>query len=493
MKRQVLRNVKFTLANALFSGVMLFVLYRYLLDTIGVEQVGVWSVVVAATSVSKVGGMGLSGSVVKFVAKYISNDEPETVVGVIETAILSVGLFIAVMLVVAYVPLVFLLENFVHSNALPDALRILPYAILSLWLISIANVCQSALEGEQRFDVVGTVNIILGSVYFFLVIGLVPDYGLMGLAYAQVIQSSVLVVVLWVLLIIEFPRLSIVPCHWHKNLFFEMLGYGVNLQVAAISLLLFEPVTKLLLSKFGSLSMVGYFEMANRMVTQFRSLLVTANRVLIPVIAALHERAPCRVKEVYKRSYGLLMYLALPLYIGIVALSPAVSELWIGHFEKIFVVFSVLLSIAWFVNTLVGPAYMGNLGSGALRWNTVFHLISGVLNILLGGGLGYMYGGMGVVIGFVVAIVIASAVLVLAYHVEHDISVREIFPIENLWLALSSVVGVILTWVMFYNMREVMFKSLILICCIVTFVIAVLFAGWKHPMRMNVIGWIYRK
>lgn len=493
MQKRVAGNVRITLVNVLFSGVMLFILYRYLLETIGIEKIGVWSVVLATTSVSNIGGLGLSGSVVKFVAKYIANGSFVTAVEVIETAVLSVGIIIAIILMVAYFPLSLLLEYFISSTDLPSALVIFPYAMISLWLTSVAGVCQSGLEGCQRFDIAGFLNMVLGGIYFLLAIVLVPSYGLLGLAYAQVIQASMLVLSLWIFLRCEFSLLPFAPYRWKKKLFMEMLRYGVNFQLASVLSLLFEPVTKLLLSKFGNLGMVGYFEMANRMVMQFRLLLVAANKVLVPVIATFHENTPHRVKEIYLSSYRLLIYLALPLYIGIIAVSPAISELWIGRYEKDFVVFSILLSVGWFINTLVGPSYMGNLGSGNLRWNTVYHLISGVLNALLGVVFGLLYGGNGVVMAFVNSIVVASSVLVFAYQSEHDISLRKLFPRENIWLVLSAIIGVILTWLFFLYIREYLEASLMFISCIMVFVATVSSASWRHPMRPKIVSWICSK
>ena len=50
-KQQIFRNTGMSVAQAVVSGGILFVLYRYLLSTIGVEQIGIWSIVLAITAV----------------------------------------------------------------------------------------------------------------------------------------------------------------------------------------------------------------------------------------------------------------------------------------------------------------------------------------------------------------------------------------------------------------------------------------------------------
>ena len=89
---------------------------------------------------------------------------------------------------------------------------------------------------------------------------------------------------------------------------------------------MFEPVTKGLLSRYGGLAMVGYYEMASRMVLQFRIMIVSANQVLVPVIAALQETAPDRIRTIYRESYRLIVYLSVPLFAGLVTANS-------GHFR----------------------------------------------------------------------------------------------------------------------------------------------------------------
>lgn len=86
-----------------------------------------------------------------------------------------------------------------------------------------------------------------------------------------------------------------------------MIGYGANLQLVSVSQLLCDPVTKVLLIKFGGLAMTGVYEMANRMVLQFRALLVEGNRSIVPSIAALHEKNAAQAEDLYEQNYKLML------------------------------------------------------------------------------------------------------------------------------------------------------------------------------------------
>ena len=71
---------------------MLFFLYRFLIRSVGVERLGVWSLVLAATSIVTLANQGFSTSIVKFVAKYAVRENGEDVSALMQTALVSVGL-----------------------------------------------------------------------------------------------------------------------------------------------------------------------------------------------------------------------------------------------------------------------------------------------------------------------------------------------------------------------------------------------------------------
>ncbi|MCL5017108.1 MAG: oligosaccharide flippase family protein, partial [Patescibacteria group bacterium] len=306
----------------LANSIVLFVLYRFIIRSIGVEQFGIWSLILAITSVSRLGDLGFSNSVVKFVAKYVARGEDRMVSGVIQTAAILIGLVIGILLVITYIFSRWFLVFIVPKSQLFLASAILPYAFFSFWIISIASVFYSSLDGYQRIDIRSRILISATILNLFVCFLLVPAYGLMGLAYAQVIQSVGILIISWSLIKRYIKLLPIIPYEWNKNLFFEMLGYGINFQVASISGMLCDPVTKVFLSRFGGLATVGYYEMASRLVIQFRSFIISANQVIVPAIADLQERSNESVQIIYKNSYRLLFYISIPIFSLIIILSP---------------------------------------------------------------------------------------------------------------------------------------------------------------------------
>lgn len=472
------------------SGGMLFALYYFLLREIGPSQLGIWSIVLATSSAVRLSELGLSGGVVRFVAKYIARQDSVSAAGVVQTAAVSIAVIFATILVLIYPMIGSILRYFIPLESHSQGMSLLPFAFVSLWLGSIGGIFTSGLDGVLRTDIRSYLMTGGTAIHLVLVFLLVPTHGLLALGYAQVIQSTFVLVLSWFKLRREIPSLPPFPYRWNRRLFKEMFKYGLNIQAASVAQMLFDPTTKMLLSKFGGLDSVAFFEMANRMVTQFRSLVVSANQVMVPVFSTMYEETPERISSVYRKSYGLLSFVALPVFSGIVAMTPIVSELWIGDYQYLFVNFSLILAVGWFSNTLNAPAYFSNMGTGHLNWNTVAHIVIGALNMILGLLFGYYFGAIGVVFGFVVALVLGSAIVIVNYHMKNGISLHELFPRMHRLFFLASILVPVCTWYLYKFMEVRSGLAISSLTCLFLVVFTFGSLAWSHPLRNKIMSHI---
>lgn len=482
-KRQILINAIASAVQIIAVSGVLFVLYKFLLNTIGIKQLGIWSLVFATTSLTQLANLGLSGSVVKFVAKYVARDEQQNIADVIQTAALSVAAFVGIVLLIAYPLVREILALVISDESLPLALSVLPYAFVGLWIIVITGVFQAGLDGYQRIDLRSMLLIASAVLHLFLCLVLVPSYGLIGVAYARIFQSFSLFISSWLLLKNCVPSLPVFPYRWNTKLFKEIIGYGINIQVISVATASFDPITKALLSKFGGLSMVGYYEMASKMIKQLRALIVSANQVLIPAIADLYEKIPQQIKSVYSGSYRLLFYFALPLYSIIIVVLPLISIIWIGQYEEIFVYIGILLSIGYFVHTLAAPSFFINLGTGELRWNVVGYITIAILNAGLGYILGHLYGGIGTVTAWIISLIVGTGIISVSYHVINKISLKMLIPRSSRYVFVICLSGILLSFMIRYKTIHQANTGVLNIVLISMFIIIIGISCWLHPLR----------
>jgi len=492
-KRRLVINAFMSVVQLIVNAIILFLLYKFILRMIGVDKLGIWSMVMAITSLSRFGDLGISSSVVKYVAKYLAQGKEFMISSVIETSVISIGLFIGLLSALFYYFAPWLLSFIIPNDSIGIALSILPYALISLWITSVSGVFQNALDGLQKIYIKAIILTGGTILNFIICLIFVPVHGIMALAYAQLIQSICVAFFTWYFLKQNILLLPYFSYKWNKRAFKEMISYGINAQIAFIVGILCDPVTKGLLSRFGGLSTVGYYEMASRIVTQFRAIITTANQALVPAIAELQENNKEYIKTVYKESYRLLIFIAIPSFFLLISLTPYISQILIGHTEQEFIFFSIALSIAFMINTLNIPAYNTNLGIGYLRWNTISLIVMATLNIITGYILGHFFKETGVLIGWCISVICSGFIVIISFHIGNKISFKNLFPPEILFNIISNIAGLLISFKIYNSYYNYNHKHIFAILITTLFMIILIISFYTYPDRNRILEFTRRE
>jgi len=425
-RSKLARNALASVIQMVCGAVLLFALYRFINITLGVEQLGIRSVVLATVAASHLADLGLSSGVTRFVARDRAREQNARAVRVVDTVLFTIAGVVALLAWPLFILGQAILPYFFQDNHLRLALEVLPLALVSLWLTMLSTVLQGGLDGCQRMELRAGL-VLLGQVALLgMAFWLVPTYGLKGLAWAQVTQAGLLVVFGRVLLCRALPGLPILPSHWSKNLLREMLGYGMNMQAATVLMLLFDPVAKALMARFGGAAAAGYFEMANQVVLKVRGIVIAANQAIVPYIAEMKESAADELRSVYAKNIKVLSFVVIPTFSTLLAWAGVVSWLLLGQHNLEFISLLGLLTIAWAFNIFNAPAYFFNMGTGKVGWNTLCHLLMASISTIFGFVLGPYYGMSGVAAGYGAAIILSSMGLVWIFGIVNNISIRPI-------------------------------------------------------------------
>lgn len=502
-KRRILTNATSSVIQITVSGLSLLLLYRFLIEAIGVTQLGIWALVLAISSLVQVGNLGLTGSIVKNIADYDALGDKQSIVRAVQTAAIFIALLSLVVIGCAHLGAKYYFDFAMDGQAYQDAVDVLPLALVAFWIFMVTSIYQSGLYGCQRIVQRNGLLVIESISHLLLCIYLAPRYGLFGLAYARVIQNLVTLMASVALLKRYLPELPLFPCSWDQKLFKEMIGYAASFQVIAVLTMLADPVTKAFLGKFGSISMVGYFEMANKLVQQFRAFIMSANQVLVPIFARLNQLEPSRIRALYLASHHLTLYLSFVGF-GLLAIcAPLISIVWVGEYEPFFVWSTVVLCAGWLLNTLSGPAYFASMGTGDMSMNVASQSIIMALNAILSLILGWFFGGRGVVLSWGVALGLGSITLMILFCRTNRIVVGDLLPRPNRIVVSCCVAGIAVAYLIWVNLSgaaEVLLTKFHLSSIgqsiVVGGTIVVVYMGfmivplWSHPLPKDVQRWV---
>jgi len=473
-KKRISINIISTILQVLIVGIVYLFLYRLLLSSLGIEKLGVWSIILATSSIANLGNFGITSGLVKFVADYNAKNSLEEFPKLIFTALISIVVLFLVIIGIIYFFSKFLLSYVVEPKYFMLALEILPYSLLCLFINSVGGVFTSVLEGFQKNYIknflfsISAIFLLLFSYY------LLPKFQLKGVAIAQILQSLIILFGSFFIVLRTSPFVIFNKWNWDNKIFKELISYGIKFQIISIFQIFYEPITKGLISKFGGMALLGYYEMSARLVNQVRALIVNANQVMVPVVAHTNSTNKEEIKKIYNESMEIIFFIDVILITCLVIFTPIVSVIWIGFWEPTFVFSMIILSISMFINILVGPAYFSCIGEGRLNLILKSQIIIGILNLILGFILGYFLLGKGVIISWALSVTSGSFYLFYNYQKQNKITLTNLLNKYNIMLFFVSILVIILG-LLFYNKIELYFNNIWLTLIFYLFFMAFVF------------------
>lgn len=413
-RRLLQSNILANIGQMLATAALLLLLYRIIISNCGISALGIWSVVAASTSAVKIADFGMGASATMYVARYLAKGDDIGAISAIKTALTTSAIMLSGLLALAYPVLLYVFDSVFDAAELSIAHEILPFAAASFFTSSLSAVLMSAIDGCQRIRtramIVISGNVVLVATTYILV----KPAGIAGAAMAQLVQAVFLLIASAVFLRRFLMALPIVPLGWNRDQFKAMFGYGAKVQLSAIAMLVFDPLTKIALAKFGGAQSVGYFEMASQVVSRMRSFIGAANQTMIPHVARRTITNADSIPVQYDIAFRLTYYFTMISFTALWILHPTIYWLLGSSASDELDFIFLLLVIAWGLNALSVPAYYFNMGTGDVGINAKHHALMSSINLCLAFVSGMVWGWKGVAYCYATSLLAGSLYLVLA-------------------------------------------------------------------------------
>lgn len=391
---QTNKNVRYAIAEFVINTALIFVTYKVLVVQGGLEYVGIWSSLLAWTSLIRLGDVGMANATLRFVALSSSRTDARDY---IDTAIVfNTVLFLSLATLGFFVLLPFVpaIVGADHSKVAAD---ILPLMFAGFFLSNVAGVVLGGVQGLHLGFVRSRVAIAGAAVQLLATLVLAPFLHLSGLAWAQVLQHSFTLVAAWVVIrsqialpIYHAPRFS-------YRSFKSMLSYSISSQIANLANGLFEPVSKILVNAVGGLHLLGIYEIAYKTVAIGRNAIVAGVNGSVPALSGMMSTDRPRARELYDRSVRLTTWGVLLLSVVVIFGAPIVSIVWLGSMNVQYWLYVAIIMVGFAVNTIGAPAYNLGVASGHQRGNLITNWTTLTILITAGSLCATLWGAIGVV------------------------------------------------------------------------------------------------
>lgn len=427
--KQIVNNSFFSIIQIVVVSLCAFYLYKYIIDAIGLEKLGLWSLILSVTSLANIGNFGFTGSLVKFSAELSVQEEYKKINAILNTSLFSISLILMTLLSIIYLLGYHFIGYFVDEKWLSISRDLLFYALISLYINIIAGLYFSILEGLNLAYLRSISFIAATIIYVILAIIFIVEYDIIGLAYAQVLQALAFLVLGMICSKKYVRNFDFFYFKWHRDLMKKVFNYGMNFQAIGLSQMLYDPITKAVLSRYGSLDYVAIFEMASKLVIQVRALSAGIIQNVVPKIVTLNfTDGNEKMLDAYKKINDINLILLFSTLVLIIPFSNIISIFIFGESDYRFIVVLIVICVGWLLNSLNIPSYMINLGTGKLKWNVIPSLTIGILNLVFCGLVGIIFkNGLYIILSWIFVLVFGSSIIILEYHYRNKISAGVIF------------------------------------------------------------------
>ncbi len=402
LARAIGRNTIFTAIGRSSVLLVWFFVTPGVLDSLGPERFGFWSVLLLATGTLATFDLGLGVAVMRFVGELVGRGSAGAVRQLVARAlgfplVLACALAGAALLLRGVILGVFR----VPEIWAPEAFSALTLALVAFVLIISTNLLIAALQGLQRMDL-AAIALVISALFLAVAVPIASRQArpLYALVLAQTGYGIVLLLALTVCLGLALRGAGAQPGVLVHVTLGRIVSLGGWIQGISLLLLIQQNLDKVLLGILVALAPVGAYEIAFRVTSVGLLPPVYFLGALLPVVARRQVEAGDAARvALYRAGIPFSFSTSLGLAGGLFALAPSLLEAWLGTPPAGSVFMLRCLVVAGVANLLTGVAstivraadrmdielaYVGSL--------VLLHLVLSLIGFRFLGWSGILYG-----------------------------------------------------------------------------------------------------
>lgn len=376
-----IKNAIFGIIGYIFPIALLIFSTPYFVYKLGVEQYGVWTLILAVVGTFGIINFGLGDATIKFVSQYHAQKDEIALSEIANTTF-------SIYLITATVGCLLLclggpeIATRFKSNLLfqPISFYIAGLMFFVNTLMSVFSAIAKALE---RFDLLNIINMLMYAAEIFLSVLILAFDGTLN----QMLVGILIVYTIRSIVFFFLTRRLLPFLKWKIDFsrFREVFSYGVYSMVEMIGSIAQSQIDKIIIAFYCPIGMLAYYQVPLQIANKIQGLIASATNNLFPLTSSLatqqggHEKMCHIFFFVTRMVVGLLIIGFIPSYL----LAYELIDLWMGpsFALKSFQIFRIqLIAISLITMGIVG--YYTLKGLGKINYIAYLSIISGVLVLI---------------------------------------------------------------------------------------------------------------
>lgn len=382
-KKVIVRNSFVGILQFIAVVILTFVSVPIFIGNLGIEQYGVFALLTIVGNLNYFSLLGLNNALLVFLSSQGRCTESNR--DIIVTSTLSLGLAILINLTL-YILREFIIVTLlsVPSQYLAEADTLYTYLICANILLMLGQVGVSIIDSQQKIYITNIVQFTYNLIYWGgLIVTVLLGYGLNVIGIPLLLSALVwfVAIALYAKKIWGKVELNGAALEF-KRVMKKQVNYGVKIFVSGIFNFLIEPISKMLLSRFIGLDVVGFYDIAIKIRHQASNIFLKAFYPIFPYIAEAPKGGSLNKSliDITKKIHLFVYFLSL---ITLFTL-PVLVKLWLGdeYQTTILIYVSGLLIANMLTSPPILPIYYYLQAKLHPEKNLYIHIVGAVINVV---------------------------------------------------------------------------------------------------------------
>ena len=377
-KGLLVKNSLVSVIQLLLTTILTFIGVPIFIGKLGMELYGIWALVSVVGNLNVLTNLGLNNALIVFIARQGKSKESDQ--DIVVTQILVIGI------IAVFTSLALFFNEFIIISILSvpaeyaaESTILLNFLILSNGILLFGQTFTSIIDASQKMYITNSLQFVYSFIYWVSQI-VVLSFG--GGLY-EVGLTAFLAALIWFLIVFIVTKrmwgaynLDGIGINF-LIIAKKQLAYGSKMYISGLTGFLFEPLSKILLSKYIGVNSVAFFEIGLKIKAVVNGLLTKALSPLFPFIAKANDNS--NLHEKLNDLSLKIKLLAIPISLAIIFMMKIMLKLWLGddNLDEIYV-FVVTMSVSMILlSPSVLPIYH-YLSSKNMAEKTIWIQLSGV-------------------------------------------------------------------------------------------------------------------
>jgi len=405
--------------NAIYG----LVITPFILGRIGEIEYGVYKTIASLSTSLMVLDLGLGGTVMRYIAKYKSEENNNKIESFISMALGEGVILIGIVIIVCgvlYALLPTLYANGLNANEMLLGKRLFVIMAFNLMLHITENLLNGIITGFNHFVFGNGMKLMRVVLRIFLI------YGLLKWFNSALVLVAIDLVLTLILLLVEYiyihrvlhTRIRVSFTNWDKSVFGESFRYTALLFLTSIVAQMNNNLDNVVIGAVRGPSFVTIYSMGLLIFGMFENLSTAISGVMLPTVTNLlrQDNGLEKVQKTIIQAGRVQFILLGAALVGFAIIGREFIYLWLGDGYKDVYVITLILMIPSLLELCVNVCLSVLRAKNMLGFRTIVITGTTVLNAVITIIGVWLYGYLAAAIGTAISFIIGSLIIMNIYY-----------------------------------------------------------------------------